>query len=216
MRTSTCLANFGSYTLLLLITFWMVCCSPKMRTTTNIPASDSKVASVKTDESALSGSTAEKQGAKAQSGSATDETTMATSSTPSEGQEPFSAAKVVRASANKKAAQQQADAAELLASAQAKGEATATKKQNTQSLNSLPARMFMKHMVKKLEKARQTYDGKQVNDKKAAKAINNAVKLGLIIAIVGLLLILLVDGYLGGIVLVVGLVVLLLGALEVI
>jgi small-conductance mechanosensitive channel len=88
---------------------------------------------------------------------------------------------------------------------------------------SLPAKMLMKTAVRKIEKAQKRMDIKAEKAAKQGKAIDQQVKIGIIIALIGLLLIIVggaaASGALagiGGLALIVGLVVILLAALEVI
>ena len=90
-------------------------------------------------------------------------------------------------------------------------------------VKSLPAKILMKTAVKKLEKAQKKMDIKAEKAAKEGKAMDQQVKVGIIIAVVGLLLIIVgaaaysgVLAGLGSLALVVGLVVILLAALEVI
>ncbi len=90
-------------------------------------------------------------------------------------------------------------------------------------LKSLPAKILMKTAVRKIEKAQKRMDIKAQKAAKEGKALDQQVKVGIIIALIGLLLLIVgaaaVSGVLyglGGLALVVGLVVILLAALEVI
>jgi hypothetical protein len=90
-------------------------------------------------------------------------------------------------------------------------------------IKSLPAKMLMKTAVKKLEKAQKKMDIKAEKAAKEGKQLDQQVKVGIIIAVIGLLLIIVgaaaysgVLAGLGSLALVVGLVVILLAALEVI
>jgi small-conductance mechanosensitive channel len=107
--------------------------------------------------------------------------------------------------------------------ASAKEAAKAGKKEKM----SLPAKVLMKTAVKKIEKAHKRMDIKAEKAAKKGKAIDQQVKIGIIIALIGLLLIIIggalaasggggVLAGLGGLALVVGLVIILLAALEVI
>ncbi len=87
----------------------------------------------------------------------------------------------------------------------------------------MPAKILLKTAVKKIEKAQKRMDIKAEKAAKKGKALDQQVKVGIIIAVIGLLLLIVgAAAYsgilygLGGLALVVGLVVILLAALEVI
>lgn len=108
------------------------------------------------------------------------------------------------------------------------GEKAATDKQVKKAsagskLKSLPAKILMKTAVRKIEKAQKRMDIKAEKAAKEGKALDQQVKIGIIIAVIGLLLLIVgAAAYsgilygLGGLALVVGLVIILLAALEVI
>jgi hypothetical protein len=181
-----------------------------MSQTAVVPVSDAS-----TDPSLSTKETA--QGAKAQSATSLNESASpAAVQTSVQAPEVFSATEVLRMAEAKKATATKHEVADLLASAQTKAEASEVKKSGGNAAQNLAARMVWKHTLKKFEKQQKNFDVKQKTGKKAAKAISNTAKIGLIISLVGLVLILLGQGYIGGIALVVGLVVLLLALLEVI
>ncbi len=104
--------------------------------------------------------------------------------------------------------------------------ASQSKKGIGKKLAALPAKMAMKSAIKKIEKAEKSFDIKKGEKAKAGKAMDPTVRTGIIVAAVGLLLIIIagiIGGggsgliySIGGIALTVGLVVILLAALDVI
>ena len=118
------------------------------------------------------------------------------------------------ANATKKQAKQIAKVNAALAKATEKQAVGEVKEPGT--LQKAVARMEMKKLSKKLDKmgVEKTTDIKEMESKSAAQALDTLTVIGLVLALVGLIFLLAVDGTLGVIFLVIGLVLLLVGLIK--
>ncbi len=92
------------------------------------------------------------------------------------------------------------------------GSAQMQENKGASKLTTLPARMLAKKALKKAERS-GVFEGKDVNQEKAAKELNTLTIVGLVLAVLGLIF-LFINGLLGLIFLIVGLVLLLVGLLQ--
>ncbi len=118
------------------------------------------------------------------------------------------------ANATEKQAKQIVKVNAALAKATEKQAAVEVKQPGT--LQKAVARMEMKRLSKKLDKmvVEKTTEIKEMESKSAAQALDTLTLVGLILAIIGLIFLLAVDGTLGAIFLVIGLVLLLIGLVN--